>query len=76
MKKLLLSVTVLALAYCSLLAQTAHKVVRVEDVKWVDHPIFHAHYTWTRDEETILQVQFMGPGGIEFIDAADDPRKK
>jgi quercetin dioxygenase-like cupin family protein len=131
-------------------AQTAHKVVRVEDVKWIDHPIFkgaktailvgdptkaevivqrvkfpphyrvpphthpyaevvtvltgsygnyfgekfepkgelmkpgslfvlpanHPHYTWTGDEETILQVQFMGPGGVEFIDPADDPRKK
>ena len=132
------------------LAQTDHKVVRVEEVKWIDDPIFkgvkiailvgdptkaevivlrnkfpphyrvpphthpyaevvtvltgsygnyfgdkfepkgelmkpgslfvlpanHPHYTWTGDEETILQVQFMGPRGIKFINAADDPRKK
>jgi len=121
----------------SALAQDAHKVVRVEDVTWVDHPVFkgaktailvgdptkaevivqrvkfppnyrvpphthpyaevvtvltgsygnnfgekfeptgemlkpgslfvlpanHPHYTWTANEETILQVQFTGPGG-------------
>jgi len=149
MKKLLIAAAVIALA-SSALAQTAHKVVRVEEVTWIDHPIFkgakiatlvgdstkaevivqrvkfpphyrvpphthpyaevvtvmsgsygnnfgekfepkgemmkpgslfvlpakHAHYTWTADEETILQVQFMGPAGIDFFDPADDPRKK
>jgi uncharacterized RmlC-like cupin family protein len=39
-------------------------------------PAKHAHYTWTGNEETILQVQFTGPGGVDFIDPADDPRKK
>jgi len=39
-------------------------------------PANHPHYTWTGEEETILQLQFMGPGGVEFIDPADDPRKK
>ena len=39
MKKLLTLLAVLALAG-SALAQTAHKVVRVEDVVWVDHPFF------------------------------------
>ena len=39
-------------------------------------PANHPHYTWTANEETILQVQFTGPGGITFIDPADDPRKK
>jgi hypothetical protein len=24
----------------------------------------------------ILQVQFVGPGGIDYINPADDPRKK
>jgi hypothetical protein len=157
MKKLLIAAAVIALAG-SALAQTAHKVVRVEDVKWVDDPLFkgakiailvgdptkaevivvrskfpphyripphthpyaevvtvltgsygnsfgeksgpngelkfepkgelmkpgslfalpakHAHYTWTGDEETICQVQFIGPRGIEFVNPADDPRKK
>jgi quercetin dioxygenase-like cupin family protein len=39
-------------------------------------PAKHAHYTWTADEETIVQIQFMGPRGIDFVDPADDPRKK
>ncbi len=149
MKKLLILAAVIALSG-SALAQTAHKVVRVEEVTWIDDPLFkgvktaflvgdptkaevivlrmkipphyripphthpfaevvtvltgsygnsfgekfepkgelmksgslfvnpakHAHYTWTGDEETIVQVQFTGPRGIEFIDPADDPRKK
>jgi hypothetical protein len=29
-----------------------------------------------RLEEAILQVQFTGPGGIDYINPADDPRKK
>jgi quercetin dioxygenase-like cupin family protein len=36
----------------------------------------HAHYAWTGDEEAILQVQFTGPGGIDYINPADDPRKR
>lgn len=36
----------------------------------------HAHYVWTTNEETIVQIQFTGPGGINFINPADDPRKK
>lgn len=149
MKKLLILAAVIALVG-STFAQTAHKVVRVEDVTWTDDPIIkgaktailvgdptkaeiivlrskfppnfrvpphthpyaevvtvltgsygnnfgekfehkgemmkpgslfvlpakHAHYTWTADEETIVQVQFIGPRGIDFIDPADDPRKK
>jgi quercetin dioxygenase-like cupin family protein len=149
MKKLLTSVAVICLAG-SALAQSAHKVVRVEDVVWIDHPIFkgaktailvgdptkaevivqrvkfppnyhvpphthpyaevvtvltgsygnnfgekfepkgemlkpgslfalpagRAHFTWTGSEETIVQLQFIGPSGISFIDPADDPRKK
>ena len=149
MKKLLISAALIALA-SSALAQNAHKVVRIEEVTWIDHPIFkgaktaflvgdptkaevivqrikfppntrvpphthpygevvtvltglygnnfgekfepkgemmkpgslfalpakHAHYVWTTTEETIVQVQFMGPGGIDFINPADDPRKK
>ena len=31
---------------------------------------------WTGDEQAILQVQFIGPGGIDYINPADDPRKK
>jgi quercetin dioxygenase-like cupin family protein len=39
-------------------------------------PAKHAHYVWTGNEEAIIQVQFVGPGGIDYIDPADDPRKK
>jgi len=39
-------------------------------------PAKHAHYVWTGKEGAILQVQFVGPGGIDYINPADDPRKK
>lgn len=39
-------------------------------------PAKHAHYVWTTTDETVVQVQFTGPGGIDFINPADDPRKK
>lgn len=35
----------------------------------------HAHYAWTGDYEAVLQVQFTGPAGIDYVNAADDPRK-
>jgi hypothetical protein len=40
------------------------------------NPAKHAHYLWTGDEAAIVQVQFVGPGGIDYINPADDPRKK
>ena len=42
---------------------------------WV-YPAKHAHFAWTGNEEAILQVQFTGPGGIDYINPADDPRRK
>jgi quercetin dioxygenase-like cupin family protein len=42
---------------------------------WV-YPKGHAHYAWTGDTEAILQVQYTGPGGIAYVNPADDPRKK
>ncbi len=39
-------------------------------------PANHAHYVWTRDEETIIQVAAVGPFDLIYIDPADDPRKK
>ena len=38
-------------------------------------PANHAHYVWTGDEEGIIEVHFVGPGGINYINPADDPRK-
>jgi quercetin dioxygenase-like cupin family protein len=40
------------------------------------HPARHAHYGWTRNEEVVIQIQFIGPGGIDYVNPADDPRKK
>ena len=39
------------------------------------YPNGHAHYAWTGDGEAVLQVQYIGPGGIEYVNPADDPRK-
>src|SRR5260370_18814867 len=39
-------------------------------------PTKHAHFTWTGNEGAILQVQYTGPTGIDYINPADDPRKK
>lgn len=33
------------------------------------------HFGWTR-EETVLQLNTMGPWGITYVNAADDPRLK
>jgi hypothetical protein len=33
------------------------------------------HFVWA-SQETIIQVHGVGPGGIAYVDAADDPRKK
>jgi quercetin dioxygenase-like cupin family protein len=38
-------------------------------------PAKHAHYVWSGNDQVILQVQFIGPGGIDYINPADDPRK-
>jgi hypothetical protein len=40
------------------------------------YPAKDAHYAWTDDEEGVLQVQFIGPGGIDYINPADDPRNQ
>ena len=39
-------------------------------------PAKHAHYVWTGNEGAVVQIQFIGPGGIDYINPADDPRKK
>jgi quercetin dioxygenase-like cupin family protein len=40
------------------------------------HPEKDPHYVWTGDEGAIVQIQFIAPGGIDYINPADDPRKK
>jgi quercetin dioxygenase-like cupin family protein len=39
-------------------------------------PANHAHYVWTTDEETIIQVAAVGPFDLVDINPVDDPRKK
>ncbi|MBN3786177.1 cupin domain-containing protein [Burkholderia sp. Ac-20353] len=39
-------------------------------------PPGHAHYVWTGSEPATIQVEYVGPGGINFINPADDPRNK
>ena len=39
-------------------------------------PAKRSHYIWTDDEEAIVQVQFIGPFGIDYVNPAEDPRKR
>jgi len=34
------------------------------------------HFHWSKSGEYFTQVTAMGPLGLEYIDAKDDPRKK
>lgn len=36
-------------------------------------PTGEAHFAWT-EEETVVQINAMGPFGIEYVDPRDDPR--
>ena len=36
-------------------------------------PTGEAHFAWT-DEETVVQINAMGPFGVEYVDPKDDPR--
>ncbi|MCB5207895.1 cupin domain-containing protein [Methylovorus mays] len=38
-------------------------------------PTDHAHYVWTEDEETEVELIATGPWDITYIDPKDDPRK-
>lgn len=38
-------------------------------------PTNHAHYVWTEDEETEVELIATGPWDITYIDPKDDPRK-
>jgi hypothetical protein len=62
---------------CSALAQEQSVRVMPDDVVWKDNPApaRHPHHAWTEDGEAILQVQLIGPGGIDYIKPADDRRK-
>lgn len=40
---------------------------------FIQIPTGEAHFAWTKDE-TIVQINAMGPFGIEYVDPKDDPR--
>ena len=39
------------------------------------NPAKHPHFMWTGSEGAVLEIHFMGPGGITYINPQDDPRK-
>ena len=39
-------------------------------------PAGHAHYVWTTDEETIVELITTGPWDITYINPEDDPRNQ
>ncbi|MCB5186471.1 cupin domain-containing protein [Methylobacillus caricis] len=39
-------------------------------------PAGHAHYVWTENEETIVELIATGPWDISYTNPKDDPRKK
>ena len=39
-------------------------------------PAGHAHYVWTAEDETIVELIATGPWDIRYIDPNTDPRKK
>jgi hypothetical protein len=39
-------------------------------------PARRSHYIWTDNAEAIVQVQFVGPFGIDHVNPSDDPRKR
>lgn len=42
---------------------------------FISIPPEHRHYAWTTSE-TVIQVHGVGPTGITFVNAADDPRRR
>ena len=39
-------------------------------------PKGHAHRVWSGDEEAIVQINYIGPTGVIFLNPADDTRKQ
>ena len=38
-------------------------------------PANASHFHWMRSGESVVQITGIGPSGIDYVDAADDPRK-
>ena len=69
-------VTVLSGTYWNAMGDDMEKGVMLKPGSVFALPANHVHRTWTTDEEVVLQINFTGPGGITFVNPADDPRKK
>jgi hypothetical protein len=65
---------VLSGTYWNAMGDDMEKGVMLKPGSFFVLPANHTHRTWTMDEEIILQITFTGPGGITFINPADDPR--
>jgi quercetin dioxygenase-like cupin family protein len=69
-------VTVLSGTYWNAMGDDTEKGVMLKPGSVFVLPANHTHRVWTTDEEVIIQINFTGPGGITFINPADDPRNK
>jgi quercetin dioxygenase-like cupin family protein/ketosteroid isomerase-like protein len=69
-------VTVLSGTCWNAMGDDTEKGVMLKPGSFFVLPANHTHRVWTTDEGVIIQVTFTGPGGITFINPADDPRKK
>jgi len=39
-------------------------------------PAKQPHFVWTEGEEALVEIHYIGPSGIGYVNPADDPRKK
>jgi quercetin dioxygenase-like cupin family protein len=69
-------VTVLSGTYWNAMGDDMEKGVMLKPGSVFMLPANHVHRTWTTDEEVVIQLNFAGPGGITFVNPADDPRQK
>ena len=69
-------VTVLSGTLWNAMGDDLEKGVMLKPGSLLVLPANHIHRVWTTDEEVIIQLNFTGPGGITFINPADDPRNK
>jgi quercetin dioxygenase-like cupin family protein len=69
-------ITVLSGTFWNAMGDDLEKGVMLKPGSLFVLPMNHTHRVWTTDEEVIVQATFTGPGGITFINPADDPRKK
>jgi quercetin dioxygenase-like cupin family protein len=69
-------VTVLSGTYWNSMGDDVENGVMLKPGSVFVLPANHVHHTWTGDEEVIVQINFTEPGGITFVNPADDPRNK